>query len=458
MKEFDVIVLGGGTAGTMAAKTAAANGASTVMFNDGELGGLCILRGCMPTKTMLHAAHLNHHARHHATPGIGKTEPSIEFAQVMDNKDAKVKRFKDAKIAGIEKGGYQVIDARAHFTGADTVEAAGEAYRFTKGAVISTGSVVSSPPIPGLDQVPFLTSDEVMELREQPESIIVLGSGAIGLEFAQFYARMGTQVHLVSRRAVFTDAGPIIAQEMRQALDDEPNLHAHHPAVSLGARMSGEGIALDIEDAQGMRTITAEHLLVATGRRADVDGLGLEQAGVEMERGKIRCGANMQTSNPKIFVAGDASGFRLLLHVANWEGQVAGLGAAKVSGEHLVENRLNMSVVFTDPPLALLGMTESEAQSKGIEALIAQARFPETGRAITMDVEHGVWTLVCDQQGEILGTQILGPRADDLIHILSGIMYYRGKVQDLIDMPWYHPTLAEVLIGLARDLTAKLPG
>ncbi|MHC5065915.1 MAG: FAD-dependent oxidoreductase, partial [Planctomycetota bacterium] len=267
---------------------------------------------------------------------------------------------------------------------------------------------------------------------------------------------MGTEVHLVSRRAVFTDAGPQIAGEMREVLDDEPNLHAHHPASSLAARKEGAGVALDIEDSTGKQTIHADHLLVATGRRADVDGLGLELAGVEIERGKVSCGSDMRTSTPKIFVAGDASGFRLLLHVANWEGQVAGLGAAGVDGNHEVENRLNMSVVFTDPPLALLGMTELEAKKKGIETLSAQARFPETGRAITMDVEHGLWNLVCDPKGEIIGAQILGPRADDLIHILSGIMYYRGTVQDLIDMPWYHPTLSEVLIGLARELSQKV--
>jgi len=456
-EDFDVIILGGGSAGTMAAKTAAAAGARTVMFNDGELGGLCILRGCMPTKTMLHAAHLLHHAGHHDTPGIGRAFPSVDFFTVMANKDAKVKRFKDAKIAGIAEGGYQVIDARARFSGVDTVVAGDRNYRFRKGAVVSTGSVATIPPIPGLAECPYLTSDDVMELRVLAKSMVVLGSGAIGLEFAQFYARMGCEVHLVSRRKVATDAGPVIAEEMAATLNDEPNLTAHHPASTLAVRAGDAGIEVDIESATGKQTIHAEKLLVATGRRADVDELDLEAAGVGIDRGRVVLGADMRSSNPRIFFAGDSSGTRLLLHVANWEGRVAGLGAAQVPGTHRVENRLHMSVVFTDPALALLGMTEATAREQGIDVLQAEAHFPETGRAITMDVKHGVLNLVTSTKGEILGAQILGPRADDMIHVLSGIMYYHGKVQDMLEMPWYHPTLSEVLLGLAREIAGKLP-
>jgi len=157
MQDFDVLVLGGGTAGTAAAKAAVLAGAHTAMFNDGELGGLCILRGCMPTKTMLHAAHLRHEAEHHRTPGIAHATLAADFAAVMRNKDAKVARFKNAKISGIENGGYEVIDARARFTGPDTVEAGGKAYRFTKGAVIAVGSTITEPGIPGLAEVPYWT-------------------------------------------------------------------------------------------------------------------------------------------------------------------------------------------------------------------------------------------------------------------------------------------------------------
>ncbi|MFK5956676.1 MAG: FAD-dependent oxidoreductase [Planctomycetota bacterium] len=457
MQTYDVLILGGGTAGTAAAKAAVQAGARTAMFNDGELGGLCILRGCMPTKTMLHAAHLRHEAQHHRTPGIGKESLSSDFAAVMRNKDVKVARFKNAKISGIESGGYAVIDARAKFTGPDTVEANGESYRFTKGAVIAVGSVITQPPIPGMESVPYWDSDDVMALTECPESVAVIGSGAIGLELAQFLSRMGTRVELISRRPVFADWGASVIEEMEKALADEPNFTNHAPATPLAVRKRDDGgITVDIETANGSKTIHAQHLLVAAGRRAAVDSLHLELAGVEMDGRQVKAEAVMRTTNPKVFVAGDASGERLLLHVANWEGVAAGQGAAGIANVPAVERRLNMGVVFTDPPLATVGITEEDAKADGIHVLVAEARFPQTGRAITMDVAHGVMRLVASAaNGEILGAQILGPRADDIIHAVSAIMYYRGTAADMLAMPWYHPTLSEVLLGLAREICGQ---
>lgn len=457
MHDYDVLVLGGGTAGTAAAKTAAQAGARVAMFNDGELGGLCILRGCMPTKTMLHAAHLRHEAEHHRTPGVEKKPLLADFGAVMANKDVKVERFKRAKISGIEGGGYEVIDARARFSGPDTVEAGGETYRFKKGAVIAVGSHVSIPPIAGIEEVPYWTSDDVMALTEQPDSVAVIGTGAIGLELAQFLARMGTRVELVSRRAVFTDWGPSVVEETEAFLRDEPRLTNHAPGTPKSVRMDDGGVVLEIEKASGMETVRADHLLVATGRHAAVEELQLDLAGVEVERGRVKASPQMQTTNPKIFVAGDATGERLLLHVANWEGTTAGQGAVGMTEVAPVEDRLHMAVVFTDPPLAGVGMTEDQAEQEGIATITAEARFPSTGRAITMDVAHGVMRLVARAyNGEILGAQILGPRADDLIHVVSSVMYYHGTAADMLQMPWYHPTLSEVLLSLARELDGKV--
>jgi len=454
MQTYDALILGGGTAGTAAARELARSGASVAMFNDGELGGLCILRGCMPTKTMLHAAHRAHHARHASAPGISPRGVDVDFAAVMRNKDAKVERFQRAKIAGIDAEGYPVIDARARFTGEDTVEAGGETYRFTRGAVIATGSVPTIPPLPGLDRVPYLTSDEVMRLTEQPESLIIVGSGAIGLELAQFFARVGTRVHLVSRRRVFSDVDPLVADEMERALRSEHGLELHQPCPPRSVERTADGVRMTL--AEGA-VLTASALVVATGRRPQIDGLGLEAAGVEVHAGGIVAGADMQTSNPRIYVAGDASGSRLLLHVANWEGQTAARNILAGEAAHRVEERLHMEVVFTEPVLATVGLNERDARAAGLEVVTAHARFPETGRAITEEVAHGVWKLVASApRGELLGAQILGPRADDVIHAVSTVMYYHGTASDVLEMPWYHPTVAEVLLGLARQITAQL--
>jgi len=462
---YDVLVIGGGTAGTAAAshaRRALGPQARVAMFNDGELGGLCILRGCMPTKTMLHAAHLVHEASQHETPGIGHAPLAVDFAAVMANKDAKVARFKAAKLRGIEGGGYEVIDARARFAGPDTVEAGGVTYRFTKGAVLAAGSVPSLPPIEGIEAAAAAglvwNSDHVMAMTEPLEDVIVLGGGAIGLELGLFLARMGTRTYMINRSAFYSKIDADISAEFARVLDDEPNLTRIAPLSARSLEVVEGRVRFTFEAEGQERTIEADRFIAATGRDAAFEGLGLDEAGVETGRGRVVHDGAMRTSNPRIFVAGDATGSEQLLHVANWEGKAAGLGAAGVPGEHAVEQRLRMSVVFTDPPLATIGQTAMEAEAAGLPVVTASARFPETGRAITMDVQHGLWKLVAHAEtGELLGSQLLGPRADDIVHTISAVMYYRGTAHDLLEMPWYHPTLTEVGLSLAREIVGKLP-
>ena len=407
----------------------------------------------MPTKTMLHAAHLAHQARHSDTRGVDVQGAVIDFPAVMANKDAKVERFKRAKIESIERGGYDVIDARARFTSLDTVDAGGRTFRFTSGAVIATGSVPLIAPIPGIDDVPYLTSDDMMRLTTRPDSIVALGSGAVGLELCQFLARMGTRVTLVSRHRVFEKIDPLLADEMEKILADEPDLDLIQPVRPARVSRFAGKVECVLEDG---RRVVADALLVATGRRAALDRLGLSEAGVEVKDDRVVCGDDMRTTNPRIFVAGDARGDEMILHIANQEGRVAGRNAAGGGKVERVDHRLDMRVIFTDPPLATLGMTERQAAALGRPIVTSQVHFPQTGRAITQDVRHGVCRFVADAgSGELLGAQILGPRADDLIHTAAAILHYRGTAADMLQMPWYHPTLTEVFLSLARDIEQR---
>ena len=451
---YDVVVLGGGTAGSAAAQTAHDAGASVVMFNDGELGGLCILRGCMPTKTMLHAAHAAHEAVHPSTPGVRPTGLELDFAEIMANKDVKVERFKRAKVASIERGGYDVVDARARFVSPSTVEAGGRTYEFTRGAVIATGSVPTAAPLPGLDKVDFVTSDGVMRMTEQPASIAVVGSGAIGSELAQFFARIGTDVHLFSRSRVGSKLDPDIADELAKTFVAEPNLTLHNGVLPAGLEPADQGVRITLQNGG---EVEVDVLLIATGRGPDVEGLGLSAASVDVAGNAIVSGPDMRTSNPNVFVAGDATGRDQLLHVANWEGIVAARNALDGGASHEVEERLDVEVIFLDPPLSWVGMTQSEVLECGRQPVTSLIRFPETGRAITMEVTHGISKLVADSAtGELLGAQVLGPRSDDLIHTLASIMYYRGTVFDMLELPWYHPTLSEVFLSQARELASQV--
>ncbi len=458
MPDYDVIVLGGGSAGTSAARTATLAGARTAMVNEGELGGLCILRGCMPTKAMLASAHAAHEARNLEPFGV-KLEGSVipDFSRIMARKDAQVKRFQKAKIASVEAERYEVIQARARFAAGGGVDVGGRQITARR-YVIATGSVPSTLPIPGIETVPVLTSDGVMRLGAAPASMVVQGAGPIGLELSQFFARSGTRVLLVNRSPLLWRFDADCGAELTRALEEEQNLELTVPGKIEEVRKSGSRLLFRIRAGETMREHQAEALLMASGRDAALDSLGLEHIGLVPDGGRLEHDAFMRTRNPDVFVAGDATGRFQILHLANEEGAVAGHNAAAGEPEKTMDYRLKMAVIFTDPPFAQVGATQEEAEASGRSVAIGVAHFPETGRAITMAVGHGLWKVLADRHsGEILGSAILGPRADDLVHLIAMMMHYRGCAAEIGRMPWYHPTLSEVMLNIARDLGRAMP-
>lgn len=458
MNEYDVIVIGGGSAGTSAARAARSVGARTALVNEGELGGLCILRGCMPTKTMLASAHLLHETRE-LSEELGlelRGEIVPEFEKIIERKNRLVRRFQKAKIRGVEAQDYDVIFGRARFAAEDRLEVDGRALRAAK-YVIATGSKPVSLPIPGIEEVEVLTSDDVMRMERSPKTLVVQGAGPIGLELGQFFARVGTEVLLVNRSALCAKWDPPSGVEMKNALLSEPRFEILAPGKIESVRPDGNEILFSITADGKRREHRAEAFLMAAGREAALDGLGLELFDLERHEGGLAHDLRMRTSHPLFYVAGDSTGQHQILHIANQEGVVAGKNAAGVEPYVVMDYRLKMSVVFTDPCFAQVGMTEAEAAAAGLPHVWGQAHFPETGRAITMGVRHGLWRMMAHEEtGELLGAALLGPRADDLIHTIATLMHFRAKVDDIFDLPWYHPTLSEVILNVARDLRGRL--
>ncbi len=457
MRSYDIIVIGGGSAGSSAARTAHEAGARTLMINDGELGGLCILRGCMPTKTMLTSAHILHEARHGAPFGVhleGTITP--DFGEIMARKDRLVARFQRAKIKGVEAGGYEVLDARASLAPGGGVLVGDEVYEAKK-IVLATGSVPATLPIPGLDEIRVLSSDDVMRLGEAPRSLVVQGAGPIGLELGQFFARLGTEVLLVNRSPLLSKLDVVCGAELTRALTAEPNFELAVPGRIECVRQDGDEIVFTLTDQKGTREHRAEAFLMAAGRDAAVDGLGVDAWGLGRHGSGVAHDLRMRSSHPDVYVAGDATGQHQILHLANQEGVVAGANAAGADPARVMDYRLKMTVVFSDPCFAHVGMTEAELADEGLPYVVGEARFPETGRAITLGCEFGVWRLyVHEETGEILGSAVLGPRADDLVHLISTLMHFRGGVDEILAMPWYHPTLSEVMLNLARSARSKM--
>ena len=456
MGEFDVIVVGGGSAGTAAAAAASRAGARTLMINDGELGGLCILRGCMPTKALLASAHRLHHASHGELFGVRLAGRVLaDFPGIMARKQAQVRRFQRAKIASVEAESYEVLHGRARFVRGGDVEVDGRRL-VARAYVIATGSTPVRLPLPGLDEVPVITSDEALQLSEQPRSLLVQGAGPIGLELAQFFARIGTRVLLVNRSPLLARHDPECGQELARALDAEAGLQLAVPGAVQRLRPGAHGLEATVRCGPNELQFAADAVLLATGRCAALDGLGLKHLGLAAPDGRLRHDAHMRTTNPDVYVAGDATGRVQILHVANQEGTVAGHNAAHGRPEKLMGYRLKLTAIFTDPPFAAVGLGEAEAARRGIDYVVGRARLPETGRAITMGAEHGLWKLLArGDTGEILGSALVGPRADDLIHLVAAMMHYRGSADEICALPWYHPTLAEVMLNLGRDVARQ---
>lgn len=461
----DLVVIGGGSAGSAAAAEAVRLGLEgVVVVQDGELGGLCILRGCMPTKTLLASTDLVHDVRHGAELAVVAEEPRIDFARLMERKRSLVARFQRAKVSSMRAGGYELLDGRARFEGPDAVRVGTRVLR-AKAFVIATGSRQFVPSLPGIEDIDYLDSDALMELEVPPRSLLVQGSGAVGLEFSCFFAGLGIPVTLLSRSPlIHRGEDAALSAQMQRALEalgirvlvgaEVESFAAIGPRGRDGvrARVRVDGKPLDLE---------AERLLLATGRTAQLEGLDLEAAGITCNGRSLGLDGNLATSNPRVFVAGDATNERMLLHSGNMEGRHAARNAARlIAGEPLEPwvEEVPLFAIFTHPPYAECGLTETQAREAGLDVVTARKNWANQGRGIVMGArpDAACAKFIAERgSARLLGAQILGPRADDVIHVASTVLHFRGTAEDLVRMPWYHPTLSEIYVELGRELLAQ---
>jgi dihydrolipoamide dehydrogenase len=456
--DYDVAILGGGSAGYAAARTAAGAGLKTTVIEGGEeVGGLCILHGCMPTKALLYAAGVMHLARHAGPWGIRAENVSFDFAKVMARKDALVKDFADYRRQQLSGGKFKFIRANARFVDTNSVELSNGKKLKAKNFIIATGSSVAPPPLPSLHKVGGLTSDDALALKRLPESLIVLGGGPIACEFTQFFARFGVQVTLIQRsghilREFDTDAGI----EMEKVFRRE-GIQVFTGTRLVEARRKGKLKTVSFEHDNQTVSISAEEILFALGRVPNTAALGLAKAGVATDGGRIVANDLMQTSEPHIYAAGDCTGPHEIVHLAVQQGEIAAYNIAHASAPRRMDYRLLIAVVFTEPQVAFVGLTEKEAKTRGISYLAASYPFNEHGKSLIMEAKDGFVKLLAEpKSGEILGGACVGPMGGELIHEIVAAMAKRMTVHELAVMPHYHPTLAEIWTYPAEELAAQI--
>ncbi len=456
---FDAVVIGGGSAGYAAARTLTSGGAKTAVVEGGrEVGGLCILRGCMPTKALLHAAELRQAIRHAEEWGITTGEVKVDVAKLFARKDELIAEFAGYRRRQLETGKAEFIRAGARFIDPRTL-ALDDGRRLTADHfVIATGSVIAPPPSgTGLDQVALLTSDDALALSRIPASMIVLGGGAVAVEFAQFFSRFGAQVTIVQRGPhLLRDVDEDVARELENALRRE-GIVIHTGTRLLGAEDLGDRKRVRFEKAGEAVMVEAEVLFNGLGRTPATAGLGLATAGVATTDGRIVTDLRQRTSAPHIHAAGDCCGPHEIVHIAIQQGELAARNILRPATPAEMDYRLLTTVVFTDPAVAQTGLTEKAARARGIDFLSATYPFNDHGKSMILGAKDGFVKLLADRcTGELLGGSCAGPQGGELIHEITAALAKRMTAAELAAMPHYHPTLAEIWTYPAEELAEKI--
>ena len=456
--DFDVAIIGAGSGGFAAARTAAAADLKTVVIEGGrEVGGLCILRGCMPTKAMLYAAEVKHLAEHAATWGVNTGRVTFNFTKVMARKAEQIKDFADFRVQQLNAGKFKFIRAHASFLDAHTMRLSNGKKLSAKHFVIATGSRVAPAPLPQLEKIGYITSDDAVALKKLPKSLIILGGGAIACEFAQFFQRFGVKVTLIQRnerllKEFDTDAGVEIEKVFRRE-----GMQIFTGTKLVDAKRQGKLKSVSFEQKGKVISVAAEEILFALGRTPNTASLDLAKAGVKTEQGRVVTNDKMQTSAPHIFAAGDVCGPHEIVHIAIQQGETAVHNILKPRTPRRMDYRLLISVVFTEPQVAFVGMTEKEATVRGIKFLSASYLFNDHGKSLIMEAKDGFVKLLANPQtGEIIGGECVGPSGGELIHEVIVAMAKRMTVHEFAAVPHYHPTLAEIWGYPAEELAEQI--
>lgn len=443
-KIYDLAIIGGGPAGYVAAERAGAKGMSVVIFDKRALGGVCLNEGCIPTKTLLNSAKVLEYAHEASKFGINVENVSIDFKKIMLRKDKVVRKLVAGVGAKMKHAKADVVMAQAVIKEKRgeviTIVADNQEYQASR-LLICTGSEAAVPPIPGLDASVVLTNREILQLKEAPKSLVIIGGGVIGSEFADFFNAIGTKVSVIEMLPeILTGVDEEIAAFARKEFEKKGVEYYLNAKVT---RLNGKEVVFE-KDGKEM-SLTGDQVLLSVGRRANVAGIGLENIGVEFTPRGIKIDQNCRTNVPNVYAAGDITGFSLLAHTASREGEVAVnhmLGRKDVMRYDAIPG-----VVYTHPEIAGVGLTESMAKEKGIEVEIKTLPMAYAGRFVAENEgKDGFCKVILGKKyREVLGIHMVGGVCSEMIWGACGIIESQLRVQDVEEIVFPHPTVSEII-------------
>lgn len=459
MDKGDVIVIGGGPAGYMAAIRASQLGGKVTLVEEKNLGGICVNRGCIPTKFLLHTVDIYQSIKDAGQYGISVAETNLDLSKMQAGKNKVISTLVSGVEGLLRRNNVEVISGRAKLTQSKQIEIdSGQGKKQTIQAdkvIIATGSKPIVLPIPGADSPDVMGAEDMLSLDRLPKSLVMVGGGVIGVEMATILAKLGCKVSIVE---MMPHILPTQDAELVVILDQA--LRGDGVEIYCGAQVTR------IEDTKGGKLVTfsdsnkvekkleAEAAAVCVGYKPNIEGLGLDECGVAIERGRIQVNERMQASIPDIYAAGDVVGGMMLAYVSFAEGRVA---AENVMGK---DSKINYQAVpqciFTLPEVASVGLTEEEAVVRGYQLRIGRFPFVGNGMAKILGEQRGLVKIITDQDyGQILGVHIVGPRATSLIPEAALAMKLEATAQDIIATMHAHPTLSEAIWEAALDVTGE---
>jgi pyruvate/2-oxoglutarate dehydrogenase complex dihydrolipoamide dehydrogenase (E3) component len=440
----DICVIGGGSGGLSVAAAAAAFGVPVVLIERHKMGGDCLNTGCVPSKALLAAAKRAAAMRSAAPFGVTASSIDVDFGSVHDHVQRVIAAIAPADSAERFAGlGVRVIKGQAKFKNRRTVVVGKDVEIRARRFVIATGSAPALPPIPGLDEGPYLTNESVFDLTELPGRLIIIGAGPIGLEMAQAFRRLGSEVTVLEAAMPLAKDDPECAAIVLDQLEREGVVVRSGVKVARVKHASGS-VAVTFEGADGAETVEGGRLLVATGRKPTTDGLDLEAARIKYDRLGIRVNKKLKTANRRVYAIGDvAAGQLQFTHAANYHAGLV-IRNALFRLPVKVNNGVVPWVTYTEPELAQAGLTEAQARKRGIKIRILRRPYHDNDRAQAERETHGHIKVIANSKGKIVGATIVGAQAGELIAMWTLAIAQGLNVRSLTGIVLPYPTLSEV--------------